>query len=29
MLQQTLWFAFFVALMFLVPPLVAMDVLVP
>jgi hypothetical protein len=29
MLQQTLWFTFFVALMFLVPPLVAMDVLVP
>lgn len=29
MLQQTLWFGFFIALMFLVPPLVAMDVLVP
>lgn len=29
MLQQTLWFTAFIALMFLVPPLVAMDVLVP
>lgn len=29
MLQQTLWFTLFVALMFLVPPLVAMDLLVP
>lgn len=29
MREQTMWFAFFVALMFLMPPLVAMDLLVP
>jgi hypothetical protein len=29
MLQQTLWFSLFVALMFLLPPLVAMDLAVP
>ena len=29
MLQQTVWFALFLMLMFLVPPLVAMDLLVP
>ncbi len=29
MRQQMLWFAFFVALMFLLPPLVAMDLAVP
>jgi hypothetical protein len=28
-LQQTLWFVLFVALMFLLPPLVAMGVTVP
>ena len=29
MLPQLLWFGFFVALMFLLPPLVAMDLVVP
>jgi hypothetical protein len=29
MLQQTLWFALFLALMFLLPPLVAMDLAIP
>jgi hypothetical protein len=29
MREQMMWFAFFVALMFLMPPLVAMDLLVP
>jgi hypothetical protein len=29
MRDQMMWFAFFVALMFLMPPLVAMDLLVP
>jgi hypothetical protein len=29
MLQQMLWFSLFVALMFLLPPLVAMDLAVP
>jgi hypothetical protein len=29
MLPQVLWFGFFVALMFLLPPLVAMDLAVP
>jgi hypothetical protein len=29
MREQALWFAFFVALMFLLPPLVAMDLAVP
>lgn len=29
MREQILWFAFFVALMFMLPPLVAMDLLVP
>jgi hypothetical protein len=29
MRQQMMWFAFFVALMFLLPPLVALDLAVP
>jgi hypothetical protein len=29
MLEEVMWFAFFIALMFLLPPLVAMDLLVP
>jgi len=29
MREQMLWFSLFVALMFLLPPLVAMDLLVP
>jgi len=29
MRQQMMWFAFFVALMFLLPPLVAMDLAIP
>ena len=29
MREQMMWFSFFVALMFLLPPLVAMDLLVP
>jgi hypothetical protein len=29
MQKQIMWFAFFVALMFLLPPLVAMDLAVP
>ena len=29
MRQQMLWFAFFIALMFLLPPLVALDLAVP
>jgi len=29
MRQQMIWFAFFIALMFLLPPLVALDLAVP
>lgn len=29
MREQMLWFAFFIALMFMLPPLVAMDLVVP
>ncbi|MDB5977958.1 MAG: hypothetical protein JWR07_4718 [Nevskia sp.] len=29
MRQQMMWFAFFIALMFLLPPLVALDLAVP
>ncbi len=29
MRQQMMWFSFFVALMFLLPPLVALDLAVP
>jgi hypothetical protein len=29
MLPQVLWFGFFIALMFLLPPLVAMDLAIP
>jgi len=29
MREQMIWFAFFVALMFLLPPLVALDLAVP
>lgn len=29
MRQQMMWFAFFIALMFLLPPLVAMDLAIP